>query len=211
MNPRTTSTVVAVDGRIAGPRALVTRQSLVDALAHLLDSRSFREVKVTDIARDAGTSPATFYQYFPSLEDALQVLAAHVVQQGRTLDGVFTDAGKDGTLTGAREAVDRLFGFWAAHKAALRAIDTKAAEGDERFVQARNLLLSAVAQPLSDAMAQRRTDAALSAHPKALAGTLATLLASAATHEGGLAAWGSRDELRDSLAYLVTSTVKSSR
>ncbi|MCX4682072.1 TetR/AcrR family transcriptional regulator [Streptomyces sp. NBC_01433] len=210
MNPRTTSTVVAIDGRIAGPRALATRQRLVDALAPLLDSRSFREIKVVDIARAAGTSPAAFYQYFASLEDALEVLAIHVAQQGRVLDDVFTAAAEDGTLAGAREAVDHLFDFWRTHKAALGAIDAMAAEGDERFVQARNHLLSAVAQPLVDAVA-RRTDAAPAAHPRALAGSLATLLASAATHEGGLSAWGSRDELRESLACLVISAFRPSR
>lgn len=210
MNPRTTSTVVAADGRIAGPRALATRQRLVDALATLLGSRSIREIKVVDIARAAGTSPAAFYQYFASLEDALEVLAIHVIQQGRVLDDVFTTAVEDGTLAGARAAVDHLFDFWRTHKAALGAIDAMAAEGDERFVQARNLLLSAVAQPLVDAV-PRRTDAAPATHPRALAGSLATLLASAATHERGLSAWGSRDELRESLAYLMISAFRSSR
>ena len=32
-------------------------------------NETYRDLKVVDIAREAGTSPATFYQYFPDVED----------------------------------------------------------------------------------------------------------------------------------------------
>src|SRR5947209_9300350 len=56
--------VVAIDGRPLGRRAQQTRRRLLDATQELLESRSIRDVRVVDIARAVGTSPATFYQYF---------------------------------------------------------------------------------------------------------------------------------------------------
>jgi len=65
----------AVDGRVPGRRGLATRQRLLDHTAELLATTSYRDLTVVDIAREAGTSPATFYQYFPDAESALVALA----------------------------------------------------------------------------------------------------------------------------------------
>ncbi|MFM7069395.1 MAG: TetR/AcrR family transcriptional regulator, partial [Actinomycetes bacterium] len=53
----------AADGRVPGRRGLATRQRLLDHTAALLATTSYRDLTVVDIAREAGTSPATFYQY----------------------------------------------------------------------------------------------------------------------------------------------------
>ena len=55
--------MAATDGRVPGERGRQTRQRLLDATVELLATTSWRSVKVTDIARQAQTSPATFYQY----------------------------------------------------------------------------------------------------------------------------------------------------
>ena len=51
----------AVDqsGRQLGPRALSTRQGLLDATRALLRERSVRDLTVVEIARPAGTTPPT--------------------------------------------------------------------------------------------------------------------------------------------------------
>ncbi len=67
--------VATTDGRVPGERGRQTRQRLLDATVELLATTSWRSVKVTDIARQAQTSPATFYQYFANVEQAIQVLA----------------------------------------------------------------------------------------------------------------------------------------
>ena len=46
---------------------------------------SWRSVKVTDIARQARTSPATFYQYFANVEEAIRVLAEGMVDEAAQL------------------------------------------------------------------------------------------------------------------------------
>lgn len=62
----------AADGRVPGRRGQATRQKLLDCTADMLRTTSYRDLKVVDIAREAGTSPATFYQYFPDVESAIR-------------------------------------------------------------------------------------------------------------------------------------------
>lgn len=209
MTINTTGPAMAVDGRIVGKRALATRQRLTDALAHLLSSQPFRDIKVIDIARQAGTSPATFYHYFTSIEDALLLVADHVVQKSGQLTSDTSAAEGCGGLTAARQVIDRLFDFWQAHQAVIRTIDAKAAEGDVRFVKVRNQLLSTAGTPLDRAVERHGPSARSTVRPKVLTGALITLLTSAATHESGFAAWGTRDELRDCLASLLVNSIKA--
>src|SRR5215469_9487910 len=77
--------VATTDGRVPGERGRLTRQRLLDATVELLSTTSWRSVKVTDIARQAGTSPATFYQYFSNVEEAIRVLAEAMVDQAAQL------------------------------------------------------------------------------------------------------------------------------
>ncbi len=73
----------AVDGRVPGRRGQATRTRLLEQALAMLASTSYRDLKVVDIARGAGTSPATFYQYFPDAEAALRALADDLVEEGR--------------------------------------------------------------------------------------------------------------------------------
>ena len=77
--------VATTDGRVPGERGRQTRQRLLDATVELLATTSWRSVKVTDIARQAQTSPATFYQYFANVEQAIRVLAEGMVDQAGQL------------------------------------------------------------------------------------------------------------------------------
>jgi AcrR family transcriptional regulator len=80
----------AADGRVPGRRGRATRQRLLDATAELLTTTSYRDVKVIDIAREAGTSPATFYQYFADVEGAVLVLAEEMARSGAHLTALVT-------------------------------------------------------------------------------------------------------------------------
>ena len=77
--------MATTDGRVPGERGRQTRQRLLDATVELLATTSWRSVKVTDIAGQARTSPATFYQYFANVEQAIQVLAEGMVDQAGQL------------------------------------------------------------------------------------------------------------------------------
>ncbi len=80
-----TGQVRTVDGRVAGRRGQATRQKLLDCLSEMLSSSPYRDVKVIDVARKAGTSPATFYQYFPDVEGAVLEIAEEMAKEGASL------------------------------------------------------------------------------------------------------------------------------
>src|SRR5262252_8897290 len=69
------------NGRPLGPRALQTRRRLLGATDALLAERPVRDVSVVEIARRAGTSPATFYQYFRDVEEAVLELATAAAEE----------------------------------------------------------------------------------------------------------------------------------
>lgn len=75
----------AGSGRRLGPKARETRQALLDALDALLETTAWHALAVRDVARLADASPATFCQYFPSLEDAVLELARTLERDGASL------------------------------------------------------------------------------------------------------------------------------
>ena len=67
--------------RAAGPGHA---RCLLDCTLGMLQDTSYRDLKVVDIAREAGTSPATFYQYFPDVESAILALAEEMADRTAT-------------------------------------------------------------------------------------------------------------------------------
>ncbi|WP_037840822.1 TetR family transcriptional regulator [Streptomyces sp. NRRL WC-3549] len=203
-----TGQVRTVDGRVAGRRGQATRQKLLDCLSEMLSSSPYRDVKVIDVARKAGTSPATFYQYFPDVEGAVLELAEEMAQEGAGLTELVADrswSGKAGRRT-AEELVDGFLDFWRRNDAILRVVDLAAAEGDKRFYKIRMKILNSVTGSLTSAVkdlqAKGRVDKDVS--PAAVAGSLVMMLSAVASHQKGFTTWGVKQaELRPNLALLV--------
>src|SRR6185436_16741781 len=113
-----TGQVRTVDGRVAGRRGQATRQKLLDCLREMLATSAYRDVKVIDVARMAGTSPATFYQYFTDVEGAVLEIAEEMAKEGASLTGLVAGrswAGKAGWTT-AQELVEGFLSFWRKHE-----------------------------------------------------------------------------------------------
>ena len=203
-----TGQVRTVDGRVAGRRGQATRQKLLDCLSEMLSSSPYRDVKVIDVARKAGTSPATFYQYFPDVEGAVLEIAEEMAAEGAGLTALVAGrswAGKSGWQT-AQELVDGFLEFWRKHDAILRVVDLGAAEGDKRFYKIRMKILNSVNNSLSDSIAELqakgRVDKAV--NPAAVAGSLVAMLAAVAAHQKGFQSWGVKQaELKPNLALLI--------
>ncbi|MFF5025736.1 TetR family transcriptional regulator [Streptomyces collinus] len=197
-----------VDGRVAGRRGQATRQKLLDCLSEMLSSSPYRDVKVIDVARKAGTSPATFYQYFPDVEGAVLEIAEQMATEGAGLTELLegrTWAGKAGWQT-AQELVDGFLEFWRRNDAILRVVDLGAAEGDKRFYKIRMKILNSVnnslAQSITELQAKGRIDKDV--NPAAIAGSLVAMLAAVASHQKGFSSWGVKQaELKPNLALLV--------
>ncbi|MFB7779423.1 TetR family transcriptional regulator [Streptomyces bauhiniae] len=203
-----TGQVRTVDGRVAGRRGQATRQKLLDCLSEMLSSSPYRDVKVIDVARKAGTSPATFYQYFPDVEGAVLEIADSMAAESAELTELLagrTWTGKAGWQT-AQDLVDGFLDFYRRHDAILRVVDLAAAEGDKRFNKLRMKILNAVNGSLSEAVTELKSKGRVDkdVNPAAIAGSLVTMLASVAAHQKGFTAWGVKQaEIKPNLALLI--------
>ncbi|WAZ22394.1 TetR/AcrR family transcriptional regulator [Streptomyces cinnabarinus] len=203
-----TGQVRTVDGRVAGRRGQATRQKLLDCLSEMLSSSPYRDVKVIDVARKAGTSPATFYQYFPDVEGAVLEIAEQMATEGAGLTELLEGrswVGKSGWQT-AQELVDGFLEFWKKNDAILRVVDLGAAEGDKRFYKLRMKILNSVNNSLADAVAELQAKGKVDkdVNPAAVAGSIVAMLAAVASHQKGFQTWGVKQaELKPNLALLV--------
>jgi AcrR family transcriptional regulator len=165
----------------------------------MLTSTSYRDVKVIDIAREAGTSPATFYQYFPDVEAAILVLAEQMAQSSGLATVVQEGPwrGRAGFETAAR-LVDGFLDFWEEHRPVLRVVDLATDEGDVRFRQIRVRVLAEVTDALAGVIHPSDVDS------RATAGALVSMLAHVAAHRYGFEFWGIRTgDLRLSMARMI--------
>jgi AcrR family transcriptional regulator len=171
--------VVATDGRVIGRRAIQTRRRILDATDALLRRQGALDLKVIDVAREVGTSPATFYQYFADVEAAILALATEAVAGAEAFSERFaTDwTGPDG-IDQARTLVSAYMDFWGQHQAVLRIMHLRADEGDPRFRAVRRSynepLLAAMVVKVAEAQAAGRLP--LDLEPFATAGAMLAAL-----------------------------------
>jgi AcrR family transcriptional regulator len=194
----------AADGRVPGRRGRETRQRLLGCTADMLRTTSYRSLKVIDIAREAGTSPATFYQYFADVEDAILVLAQEMALDSERLVRLVAEGswkGRAGYGTALR-LTDAFFGFWDQHRPVLRVVDLGAEEGDRRFRQIHLRLLNNVTVALAATIEAVQADGRnLGVDPLAQAGVLVATLANVANHQHSFQSWDIRaPDLRISVA-----------
>jgi AcrR family transcriptional regulator len=203
----------AVDqtGRTLGPRALGTRQRLLDATRELLREKSVRDISVVDIARKTNTSPATFYQYFKDVTEATLRLAELAVEEVpgvvELIDGSWR--GQKGLET-ARAIASAFFDHWDAHRAVLLVRNLAADEGDRRFQMVRRKALAPVivhlARKIEESQQQGRIAAEV--HPYAGAAALASILERLAAYHKEIESFGAtRDHLVETCARILFQTV----
>ena len=205
----------AADGRVPGRRGRATRERLLEQTAAMLTATSYRDLKVIDIAREAGTSPATFYQYFPDVEAAILALAEQMAHESRLADVVHAGPwrGRAG-YERALALVDGFLGFWEDHRPVLRVVDLATEEGDVRFHQIRVRVLAAVTDALAEVVRHFQDEGR---HPadvdsRATAGALVSMLAHVAAHRYGFEFWGIRTaDLRVSMARTIYWSVTAQK
>ncbi|HUP71921.1 MAG TPA: TetR family transcriptional regulator [Acidimicrobiales bacterium] len=196
-------------GRGISRRGRDTRQRLLDGTRDLLDESSYRAVRVVDIARAAGTSPATFYQYFPGVESAVLALAESLADQGAVeLRALVANHRWDRAALqdSARALAQGFLDFWERNGALMTVIDHASLEGDQRFRQIRTRLLNGVTVALQD-VAVASTDEN-SREARAVAGVLTSMLSHVAAHRRGLEDWGiDRGDLRATMARIIADVL----
>ena len=199
--------IATTDGRVPGHRGRATRQRLLECTAELLVATPWRSIKVIDIARRAGTSPATFYQYFENVEAAITVLAEELVEGvGMLADLVDGDWSEVVSWDTAVAVVEGFMEYWERNRAVFRVVELTTVEGDLRFQGLRVRALNAVTVTLARVIATNgeRSGSPAGSDPMAAAGTLIAMLAQVAGHRYGFEFWGIRTaSLVDSQARLL--------
>ncbi len=205
---------IAIDGRALGSRGARTRRRLLEATAELLETHGIRDLRVVDIARHVETSPATFYQYFRDVEDAVLALAGEVGESTAPLIAVLAGSwDADGALDSARSLVQGFVDFWDVNRAVLRTRNLAAQEGDQRFRDVRNRALEPFTEGLAEhvrvAQLAGRVPAELS--PAAAGAALVALLERMAAFHRDLEPLGiDRAQIVETTARIIQQTVAGS-
>jgi AcrR family transcriptional regulator len=198
-------------GRILGPRALGTRQRLLEATESLLSERSVRDLAVVEIARKASTSPATFYQYFKDVSEACLRLAEQAAEEVpavlELIDGSWR--GQRGIET-ARAIAAAFVDHWDSHRAVLLVRNLAADEGDRRFQKVRRQALSPVIEHLAARVAESQEQGRIApaVHPYAAAAAMASILERLAAYHKEIEFFGvTRDDLVETCARILFQTI----
>jgi AcrR family transcriptional regulator len=210
--PTRTEDGTAQGGRPLGPRALKTRARLLEITRELLAELPVRDVSVVEIARRAGTSPATFYQYFADVEEAVLELASNAAEEvPAILESLAADWRGAAGLVAARELVDAFVRHWDANHAALLFRNVAAEQGDRRFRRVRNRALRPVLMELARKIeASHPAGGAEGMHPIAAAAALGSILERLAAYHQELEAVGvSRAELVETTARILHQVVNA--
>lgn len=155
----TDEVLVDQQGRPLGPRALKTRRRILDATTELLEQKPMRDMRVIDIARRVGSSPATFYQYFKDVEDVVVHLASQARESTPHMVSIIAGdwQGPEGLERGKR-LVDYVIDHWEKYAPVLRARNNASDEGHpglrEERMAAMMPLVEAFQQAIERAQAQ---------------------------------------------------------
>ena len=205
------------DGRQPGQRGQATRQKLLDATVHLVAETPWRSVKVTDIARRAGTSPATFYQYFENVEGAITVLAEEIINDASGLADLADegDWSPEFSWQTARKITEGFFNFWQEHGAIFRVLEFDTSDVDAGLrglrVRALNAVTVALAASIASGQHAYGHTPPTGGDPMAMAGALVAMMASVSAHRYGFEFWGIRTaSLLDAQAHLIHGAVTGS-
>ncbi len=174
MASHTNDPPVATDGREIGERAKATRRKLLDATRVLLTRHGFSDVRLVDITREIGASPATFYQYFTDIDDALLALSNEVTENsGALIELLEAPWAEPADYERAVAFIDAYIAYWADNRAVLRVRNLKAEEGNADFRRARSAaqlpLMQAISTKVENNMAAGRISADLDTQATAAA------------------------------------------
>lgn len=142
-------------GHRIGARGGKTRDAILKATKSLLQRRHLGEIRVADVAAEAGLSPTNFYTYYKTVEEpvlALCELASNDFQPlARHLDG---DWSGEQAFVAARAYIVGVLDFWHEHGPMLRIEHMLADKGEAGFVESRVKRLRRVHLALERRIAQ---------------------------------------------------------
>ena len=100
-------------GHKIGARGGRTRQAILDATRRLLNARHYGEIRVADLASEAGVSPSNFYTYFKTVEEPVLALCEVAATDFQGLATYFqADWPGDKAFTIARAFILDVMAIW---------------------------------------------------------------------------------------------------
>ena len=177
----------------------------------MLRQRSVRDVSVVEIAREAGTSPATFYQYFKDVGEATLRLAEQAAAEMPAVVELI-DANWRGQrgLETARAVVDAFVRHWDENRAVLLVRNLAADEGEREFQKVRREALTPVLESLARKVRDSQENGRITAdvHPYAVAAAMASILERLAAYHVEIEYFGvTREDLVETCARILFQTV----
>ncbi len=216
------TTLVDQGGRPLGPRALQTRAKILEATVEILDQKPLRDLRVIDIARRIGSSPATFYQYFKDVEDVILHLASQVSEfTPEIVELIHGDwNGPEGHQRGRRLA-EVVINHWDRFAPILRVRNNASDEGDQRFRGVRMDAMMPMVEAFSKIISDSHEDARAAegeghtigrVDPTYGAMALTSVLERLAMYHTSLEEMGGeREDLVETLGTLLQSLLTSKR
>ena len=104
----------------ATSRGRATRRRLKDAVAMLLRDRSFHELRLEDIAREAGVRVSLFYHYFPSKTEITREVLSDLLENFR--EEVAARPRSDNALDAIHYANQRMVSLYSTNPGAMRCL-----------------------------------------------------------------------------------------
>ena len=214
-------------GRPLGPRAQNTRVRILDATVVLLGEKPMRDLRVIDIARKIGSSPATFYQYFKDVEDVVLHLASHVSEFTPEIVELISGdwSGRAGHQR-ARSLAEIVISHWDRYAPILRVRNNACDEGDAAFRELRMSAMMPLVQAFAEIIEASQRSAAANPtneapsdewqggrlHPMMAAVALASVLERLSMYHVSIEELaGTREQLIETLATLLQSMLTSKR
>lgn len=197
-------------GQTLGRKGLQTRQKLMAAARKLLDVYSPVELTAVSIAKEAGTSSASFYMYFEDVRDVLYALAGEAAVAMAAIHDVVRPPWEAGAVSqNALKLVEQFNGVWENHRQVLRFRNMEADRGDPRFEALRMStyvpFIDLLARQLIAACPRDRTRPTLS-QAFALASVLHAAMERLASTDPAVVARGvGAHKLNDALAHVIQS------
>jgi AcrR family transcriptional regulator len=131
---KATALEINLHGQTIGRKGLQNRERLMAAARSLLEVYSPVDLTAVAIAREAGTSSASFYMYFEDTSDILYALAVEAsAAMASVHDVVQQPWAPDSVREHALLLVDRFNEVWKNHRQVLRYRSLEADRGDPRF------------------------------------------------------------------------------
>jgi AcrR family transcriptional regulator len=188
-------------GLVPGRKGQATRARLLAEVEKRCLVTHHRNVTVNDIAEAAGTSPATFYHYFPDVATAVAEVATNQLADFDVVLHLAREVvRRDADMDSCRDLVAGYFTYWESRPGLLMALAESAVDEDPRFFRVLLRALFSLTHTLAPAIR--------SGSAPGIAGSLIVMMTQSAARRDGFARDGvPYDALIDSQARIIRAAL----